>query len=204
MHRRGVFTLCVVNCRTGLLALLVWCACVCAAQGSRPGLDDLSGLDATLHTNLLAVKACPPEQVDYLGLAFAAEQQLLGKVRTPHYTRTLPLSMGTRAGSNQAGGTVSSFQPPFCKPGLHGACVALVLHCMCTDPPTPCVVFTASHNMQTVQYELLPGGDSVPVTASNRLLYVHLLADWHLNARLGRTAAAFASECCCAQWRGQC
>lgn len=48
--------------------------------------------------------------------------------------------------------------------------------------------------LQTVQYNLLPDGDSVPVTASNRLLYVYLLADWHLNARLGRAASAFASE----------
>lgn len=49
---------------------------------------------------------------------------------------------------------------------------------------------------QTVQYNLLPGGDSVPVTASNRLLYVYLLADWHLNARLGQAASAFAGELC--------
>lgn len=48
--------------------------------------------------------------------------------------------------------------------------------------------------LQTVQYDLLPNGDSIPVTASNRLLYVYLLADWHLNAKLGRAAAAFAGE----------
>jgi hypothetical protein len=46
--------------------------------------------------------------------------------------------------------------------------------------------------MQTIQAELLAGGDSLPVTADNRLLYIHLLADWHLNARLGRAASAFA------------
>eukprot|EP00879_Flechtneria_rotunda_P015663 GHRR01016385.1.p1 GENE.GHRR01016385.1~~GHRR01016385.1.p1 ORF type:complete len:551 (+),score=226.29 GHRR01016385.1:426-2078(+) len=92
-------------------------------QGGRPGLDDLAGLDSTLHTSLLAVKACPAADVEHLGLTFAAEQQLFGK---------------------------------------------------------------------TVESELLPGGSSLPVTADNRLLYVHLLADWHLNARLGRAAAAFA------------
>ena len=54
-----------------------------------------------------------------------------------------------------------------------------------------CVLLAA---LQTVQYNLLPDGDSVPVTASNRLLYIYLLADWHLNARLGRTASAFASK----------
>lgn len=48
-----------------------------------------------------------------------------------------------------------------------------------------------------MQHNLLPDGDSVPVTASNRLLYVYLLADWHLNARLGRAASAFASEFDC-------
>lgn len=47
--------------------------------------------------------------------------------------------------------------------------------------------------LQTVQYNLLPEGDSIAVTGSNRLLYIYLLADWHLNARLGRAAAAFAS-----------
>eukprot|EP00955_Chlamydomonas_euryale_P105996 365674-Chlamydomonas_euryale.AAC.13 len=41
-------------------------------------------------------------------------------------------------------------------------------------------------------YELLPGWGDVPVTNDNRLLYCHLLADWHLNVRLGRAADAFA------------
>lgn len=57
-------------------------------QGGRPGLDDVSGLDATLHTNLLSVKACPAEQVEHLGLTFAAEQQLLGRVRAARERRT--------------------------------------------------------------------------------------------------------------------
>jgi ubiquitin-protein ligase E3 B/ubiquitin-protein ligase E3 C len=48
--------------------------------------------------------------------------------------------------------------------------------------------------LQTLQYDLLPNGGSIAVTASNRLLYVYLLADWHLNTRLGRAADAFASE----------
>ena len=30
------------------------------------------------------------------------------------------------------------------------------------------------------------------VTSDNRLLYISLLADWHLNVRLGRAAEAFA------------
>lgn len=51
-----------------------------------------------------------------------------------------------------------------------------------------------SGGMQTVEYDLLPNGGSLPVTASNRLLYVYLLADWHLNARLGRAASAFAGR----------
>jgi hypothetical protein len=37
-------------------------------------------LDAALHSNLLAVKTCPADQVEHLCLTFAAEQQLLGKV----------------------------------------------------------------------------------------------------------------------------
>ncbi|GAX84732.1 hypothetical protein CEUSTIGMA_g12154.t1 [Chlamydomonas eustigma] len=42
------------------------------------------------------------------------------------------------------------------------------------------------------RYELLLGWGDVPVTNDNRLLYCHLLADWHLNVRLGRAAEAFS------------
>jgi hypothetical protein len=38
----------------------------------------------------------------------------------------------------------------------------------------------------------MPGWRDVPVTNENRTLYVHLLADWHLNVRLGRAVSAFA------------
>jgi hypothetical protein len=51
------------------------------AQGGRPGLDDLAALDKQLHSNLLTVKACPPEDVESLGLTFSVEQQLFGRVR---------------------------------------------------------------------------------------------------------------------------
>jgi len=51
-------------------------------QGGRPGLDDLAGLDHTLHASCLAIKSCPPDQVEHLGLTFIAEQQLFGKVWT--------------------------------------------------------------------------------------------------------------------------
>lgn len=43
------------------------------------------------------------------------------------------------------------------------------------------------------EHELLPGGADVAVTNANKLLYVHLVADWHLNGRLGDAAAAFAA-----------
>ena len=42
-------------------------------------------------------------------------------------------------------------------------------------------------------HELCPGGDDMAVTSSNKLLYVHLVADWHLNRRLGKPAASFAA-----------
>lgn len=64
------------------LAPLLPLVCMCMLQGGRAGVDDLAALDSTLHANLLAVKACPPDQVEHLGLTFAAEQQLFGKVRT--------------------------------------------------------------------------------------------------------------------------
>lgn len=61
-------------------------------QGGRAGFDDLAGLDSTLHANLLAVKACQPEQVEHLGLTFAAEQRLFGKVMMHNIRReTWPL-----------------------------------------------------------------------------------------------------------------
>lgn len=42
-----------------------------------------------------------------------------------------------------------------------------------------------------VSEELTPGGTSVAVTATNVLQYVFLVADWHLNKRLGVAARAF-------------
>ncbi|GAB4814415.1 hypothetical protein N2152v2_001461 [Parachlorella kessleri] len=39
--------------------------------------------------------------------------------------------------------------------------------------------------------ELIPGGSSISVTSANLLQYVYLVADWHLNKRLGVAAAAF-------------
>ena len=42
-------------------------------------------------------------------------------------------------------------------------------------------------------HELRPGGEDIAVTADNRLLYLHLVADWHLNGRLGAAASAFAA-----------
>jgi len=44
-----------------------------------------------------------------------------------------------------------------------------------------------------IEEELVPGGASVPVTNSNKLQYVHLVADWHLRRRLGPAAAAFGA-----------
>jgi hypothetical protein len=45
---------------------------------------------------------------------------------------------------------------------------------------------------QTRKHELLPGWGDVPVTSDNRLTYVHLVSDHHLNRKLGRSADAFA------------
>ena len=42
-------------------------------------------------------------------------------------------------------------------------------------------------------HELCLGGDDMAVTTANKLLYVHLVADWHLNRRLGKPAASFAA-----------
>ena len=42
-------------------------------------------------------------------------------------------------------------------------------------------------------HELCPGGNEMAVTCANKLLYVHLVADWHLNRRLGKPASSFAA-----------
>ena len=39
---------------------------------------------------------------------------------------------------------------------------------------------------------LIDGGDSTPVRNDNKMHYILMLADWHLNIRLGTAAAAFA------------
>lgn len=41
-------------------------------------------------------------------------------------------------------------------------------------------------------HSLVPGGSQVAVTDSNKLHYIHLAAEWHLNGRLGASSAAFA------------
>ncbi len=58
-----------------------------------------------------------------------------------------------------------------------------------------CLDFTVEDSLlgRTLTQELLPGRGSTPVTNDNRLLYCHLLADWHLNLRLGRPVDAFVS-----------
>ena len=54
------------------------------------------------------------------------------------------------------------------------------------------VSYSAVLLLQTYEYDLLPGQGNLAVTLENKLLYVQLLADWHLQARLGPAAAAFA------------
>ncbi|KAG2440299.1 hypothetical protein HXX76_004410 [Chlamydomonas incerta] len=57
-----------------------------------------------------------------------------------------------------------------------------------------CLSFSAETDYfgTPVHHELLPGRGDEPVTNDSRLLYCHLLADWHLNGKLGPPAAAFA------------
>lgn len=41
--------------------------------------------------------------------------------------------------------------------------------------------------------ELIDGGSNHAVTNENKLQYVHLMADWHVNVKVGRPAQIFAS-----------
>lgn len=57
-----------------------------------------------------------------------------------------------------------------------------------------CLDFTVEDDTfgsKTLQ-ELRPGGEDMAVTDDNKLQYIHLVADWHLNGRLGACSAAFA------------
>jgi hypothetical protein len=158
------------------------------AQGGRPGLDDLAALDKQLHANLLTVKACPPDDVESLGLTFSVEQQLFGRVRPV----TTPLLNCQRNSISMLHFDASARQ---LNHAMTVTWYSRVEHATsCNAWCCLCAV------LQTVQTDLLPGGDALAVTGDNRLLYVHLLADHLLNTRLGRATAAFAGEhaCVCA------
>lgn len=48
-------------------------------------------------------------------------------------------------------------------------------------------------NGKRIVEELVPGGSRIPVTSQNKLHFVHLMADWHINKRVGKSAQAFAA-----------
>lgn len=57
-----------------------------------------------------------------------------------------------------------------------------------------CLDFTVEEEVlgERSTHELVPNGRDVPVTNDNKLLYVHLVADWHLSRKTGSTSVAFA------------
>lgn len=44
-----------------------------------------------------------------------------------------------------------------------------------------------------VSHDLIEDGCDLAVTSANRMHYILLVADWHLNGRLGASAGSFAS-----------
>ena len=56
-----------------------------------------------------------------------------------------------------------------------------------------CLDFTCSEEVygQLVTRELVQGGREIDVTSANKLLYIHLLADYHLNRRIATPMNAF-------------
>jgi len=42
-----------------------------------------------------------------------------------------------------------------------------------------------------VTEELLPGGSDIPVTNQNKLQYIYLMADWHINKKVGKSVKTF-------------
>ena len=57
--------------------------------------------------------------------------------------------------------------------------------------PSPSLLHPPTHSSPTVQVELVPGGRDTPVTADNRLAYIHRVADYRLNQQIREPAAAF-------------
>lgn len=55
--------------------------------------------------------------------------------------------------------------------------------------------FTVTNSVfgQTVELELKPGGKNIPVTAANRIEYIHLIADYRLNRQTREACKAFKS-----------
>jgi hypothetical protein len=77
-------------------------------------------------------------------------------------------------------------------PELHASLLAVKRYK--GDVSELCLVFAAETEEFGARRSepLVPGGAGVPVTDDSRLLYVHLLADWHQRRRLGPAADAFA------------
>ena len=63
------------------------------------------------------------------------------------------------------------------------------------DAADLCLDFTVEAELlgQRVVEELVAGGSDRSVTNDNKLQYVHLMADWHVNVKVGRPAQAFAA-----------
>lgn len=60
------------------------------------------------------------------------------------------------------------------------------------DLPTP-----LASSLCCLQVELAPRGQDTPVTADNRLAYIHRVADYRLNQQIREPAAAFLR---CVRW----
>ena len=60
-------------------------------------------------------------------------------------------------------------------------------HCIAHDPPSP----ISTTSTLAPQVELAPRGHDTPVTADNRLAYIHRVADYRLNRQIREPAAAF-------------
>ena len=82
---------------------------------------------------------------------------------------------------------------------LHVACLTPAFVCVCCRYDGPAEDLSLDFTVEDetfggrVVQDLLDNGSEITVTSSNKMQYVLLVADCHLNGRLGAAAGSFAS-----------
>ncbi|XP_052758997.1 ubiquitin-protein ligase E3C [Galleria mellonella] len=139
-----------------------------------------SSLDPALYRGLLQLKAHRRRDVPDLGLDFTVVSDELGEQRVRHSPPSPPPPPPPY-------GLYSSLDP-----ALYRGLLQLKAHRR-RDVPDLGLDFTVVSDELGEQRieELKPGGANIPVTAENRIEYIHLVADYKLNRQIRPQCVAF-------------